>query len=112
MECPSHTFKSKYKFTTKFEFKIWTQFKKQNKEKEKGSSPLHGPDLLLAAHFSGLVRLGCATRAEVVAHWSASCVITYRWRVVPTGQDGLLSSRRRSVSTIAREDRVREHLLG
>jgi hypothetical protein len=24
-ECPSHTFKSKYKFTTKFEFKIETQ---------------------------------------------------------------------------------------
>jgi hypothetical protein len=106
MECPNHTFKSEYKFTTKFGLNL----KKQNKEKEKGSSPLHGPDLLLTAHFSGLMRL--AAHVKVVAHWSASCVITYRYRVVPTGQDGLLPSRRCSVSTIAREDWVQAHLLG
>jgi hypothetical protein len=40
MECPSHTFKFKYKFTIEFEFKIWNSKKminkRENRIKKKG----------------------------------------------------------------------------
>jgi hypothetical protein len=35
MECPSHTFKFKYKFTIEFEFKIWNSKKMINKRENR-----------------------------------------------------------------------------
>jgi hypothetical protein len=59
MECPSHTFKSKYKFTIEFEFKIWNSKKNKKgknriKEKKKKGGLASWVGGVILAHLAHL----------------------------------------------------------